>query len=132
MKKVKETGNVSNLDFATRVVIVALALVIAFPFNIFSAINLPSGYDSPDGSAAPVDYGTLITAAELPAMPADEASVADSTDTLSRIAPEALDAFPDSIYLSVPKDEPAMVTGDSIARDWRQSHCHRCSWSGTC
>lgn len=115
MKKVKETGNVSNLDFATRVVIVALALVIAFPFNIFSAINLPSGYDSPDGSAAPVDYGTLITAAELPAMPADEASVADSTATLSRIAPEALDAFPDSIYLSVPKDEPAMVTGDSIA-----------------
>lgn len=110
MKKVKENGNNSNLDFATRVVIVALAFVIAFPFNIFSAINQPAIHSLPDGSTVPPDYGTLVAAAELP----EVNEQVDSAATLSRIAPEALDAFPDSIYLSIPKDEPAMVVGDSI------------------
>lgn len=110
MKKVKENGNTYNLDFATRVVIVALALVIAFPFNIFSAINNYSGSGLPEGAVEPRDYGTLLSAAELP-----EGEPADSAAIMSRIAPEALDAFPDSIYLSVPKDDPAMLVGDSIA-----------------
>lgn len=110
MKKVKENGNISNLDFATRVVIVALALVIAFPFNIFSAINNYSGSGLPEGAVEPRDYGALLSAAELP-----EGEPADSAAIMSRIAPEALDAFPDSIYLSVPKDDPAMLVGDSIA-----------------
>lgn len=114
MKKVKGNGDISNVDFATRVVISMLALVIAFPFNIFSAIHNYSEFGSPDPTSAPQDFGTLLAAAQLLDTD-DSAAVADSTATLSRLAPEALDAFPDSIYLSIPKDTPAEVVGDSIA-----------------
>lgn len=107
MKRTKENGSTSNLSFTTRVVIVALTFVIAFPFNIFSAISGYTSYEVPDVSVPPPDYGTLIALPDIAA--------ADSAAVMSRLDPSALDAFPDSIYLSVPEDTPAFVTEDSIS-----------------
>lgn len=112
MKRTKENGSTSNLSFTTRVVIVALTFVIAFPFNIFSAISGYTSYEAPDGSVPPPDYGTLIA---LPDIAAADSAATDSAAVMSRLDPSALDAFPDSIYLSVPEDPPAFVTEDSIS-----------------
>lgn len=87
MKKLKDKESAHEVDFATRVVIMTLVCVLTFPFNIFSANNQPV------------------------------VEPADSTEVLSRLDPDALDAFPDSIYLSVPKNVPAEIVGDSIAVD---------------
>lgn len=109
MKKDKKNGDSIRLDFATRVVTVALAFIVAFPFNIFSAINNYGAVDTPE-AAATRDFGALLEPAPVPV----EESAADSSAVSVSIAPVALEAFPDSLYMSVPEGVPAEVVGDSI------------------
>ncbi len=106
MKKIKGTGNNNNVDFATRAVITVLVFALLFPFNIFSATSPLSVPDAPGNTVPAAGPGTLLPAVAT-----------DSVEVLSRIAAEGLDAFPDSMYLSVPENTPAEVAGDSIRMD---------------
>ena len=117
MSKHNDIGSTDTFGMTTKALIIGLALVIMFPFNIFSAtlVNLnpvPVGM-VPDVSRYldQSDRDNDGPHDEEPAEPdPSEPASSDSTE----VDGTDLSAFPDTMLISYPRGERVEVVGDSI------------------
>ena len=113
MEKRNDARHTDILDGGGRALVIALVVVLLFPFNIFSATlgNVNNAAFGPSVPAVVPDVAQYLADSgvepEMPDLeePADSAVTADEPD---------LSAFPDTMWISRPRGERVEVVADSL------------------